>query len=47
MKLSKLLNNFWVQTVLSKSLCGPEAVEEWLSYERQIQIFSVLIEYLN
>lgn len=37
-----------MQIVLYKSLCGPEAVEEWVSYERQIQIFGViLIEYLN
>lgn len=36
-----------MQTVLYNSLCGPEAVEEWVAYERQIQIFGVLIEYLN
>lgn len=44
MRLSKLVNNFQMQIVLSKlGLCGPYAFEEQVSYEGQIQIFVELI----
>lgn len=41
-KLSKLVNNFQMQAVLSEGL-GPYAIEEQVECEGQIQTFGVLI----